>query len=406
MKVEGSLTLEQAARREWPVVIVGAGPAGSFLARSLALAGVEVLLIDRASFPRWKVCGCCLNGAALSVLDATGLGELTSACEAVPLSRVRLGAAGRWADLSLPVGAALSREVFDAALVRAALDEGVQFLGETTARLLPRNDSARRAVRLRQQGEQWTVAARVLIAADGLGGQFLAGEPGHSVEAAAHSRIGAGAVAETGPAWFEPGTIFMACAAGGYVGLVRLEDGRLDLAAALDPAFVRQYNGISEAVGEILGSTGWPGTKELSGLSWRGTPALSRQTVSPGGERYFVVGDAAGYVEPFTGDGMAWALISAAALAPLVIRAVQRWDAVLISKWRRRLRELLGRRQFVCRMLTCLLRHPLLTVGLVRLLGWIPALARPVIAALNRLPQSGPPVVYTGGESLYSACPR
>src|SRR5207248_6118026 len=110
---------------------------------------------------------------------------------------------------------------------------------------------------------------RVLIAADGLGGQFLAGEPGHNVEAAAHSRIGAGAVAESGPTWFEPGTIFMACAAGGYVGLVRLEDGRLDLAAALDPAFVRQHNGISEAVAEILGSTGWPGTKELSGLSWR-----------------------------------------------------------------------------------------------------------------------------------------
>jgi flavin-dependent dehydrogenase len=387
MNIEDSVKLAEAGRRDWPVVVVGAGPAGSFLARSLARAGVEVLLIDRAHFPRWKVCGCCLNGAALSILESAGLGKLPSAYDAVPLSRVRLGAAGRWADLALPVGVSLSREVLDAALVRTAMEEGVEFLGGTTARLLSLDGSASRTVRLRQQGEECTITARVLIAADGLGGQFLAGEQGHVIERVADSRIGAGAVTENGPKWFEPGTIYMACAPGGYVGLVRLEDGRLDLAAALDLAFVRQRSGVADAVAEIIGSSGWPGTPELDGLTWRGTPALTRQTVTPGGERYFVVGDAAGYVEPFTGEGVAWALLSASALAPLVVSALQHWDARLVSEWRRRLRQLLGRRRLVCRMLIRLLRHPLLTLSLVRLLGWMPILARPIIAELNRSPR-------------------
>src|SRR4051812_23302441 len=96
-----SVSLADAARKEWPVVVTGAGPAGSFLARGLARAGVEVLLIDRAEFPRWKVCGCCLNGAALEVLRSAGLGGLLADCGAVPLSSVSLSAAGR--SVSLPL---------------------------------------------------------------------------------------------------------------------------------------------------------------------------------------------------------------------------------------------------------------------------------------------------------------
>jgi len=50
--------IDDAARRLWDVVIVGAGPTGSLAARQLSLAGADVLLVDRLAFPRWKVCGC------------------------------------------------------------------------------------------------------------------------------------------------------------------------------------------------------------------------------------------------------------------------------------------------------------------------------------------------------------
>jgi menaquinone-9 beta-reductase len=402
MSVEATLSLAAAVSHSWQAVVVGAGPAGSFLALNLARAGIEVLLIDRATFPRWKVCGCCLNGAALSILDSAGLGGLVASAGAVPLSRVHLAAGRSSADLALPKGAALSREVFDAALLQAAIAAGVAFLS-STARLLPRDDSQYRRLRLRQGGVEGTIAAQVLIVADGLGGQVLAAEPGHQVEAVAGSRIGAGTVAESGPDWFQPGTIYMACGAGGYVGLVRLEDGRLDLAAALDPGLVRQEGGPAGAAAAILEQTGWPDLHVLRDLSWRGTPALSRQTITPGGERYFVVGDAAGYVEPFTGEGMAWALASSAVLTPFVVRAIQRWDRILVRQWRFRLRQLLGRRRLVCRLVTQLLRQPILTRALVRLLHWLPSIARPVIVELNR-PMRGAFTRFSGGNEKKLPC--
>ena len=55
-----TLDFAGAVDQLWDVVVVGAGPTGSLAARQLARAGADVLLVDRLSFPRWKVCGCCL----------------------------------------------------------------------------------------------------------------------------------------------------------------------------------------------------------------------------------------------------------------------------------------------------------------------------------------------------------
>jgi len=52
----------------WPVVVIGAGPAGALAALELARQGVPVLLVERRRFPRWKVCGACLSGQALAAL--------------------------------------------------------------------------------------------------------------------------------------------------------------------------------------------------------------------------------------------------------------------------------------------------------------------------------------------------
>ena len=61
--------------RQLEVVVVGAGPAGSVAALVLARAGVEVRLVDRAGFPRDKLCGDTLNPGALSILDRLGIGN-------------------------------------------------------------------------------------------------------------------------------------------------------------------------------------------------------------------------------------------------------------------------------------------------------------------------------------------
>jgi 2-polyprenyl-6-methoxyphenol hydroxylase-like FAD-dependent oxidoreductase len=107
----------------------------------------------------------------------------------------------------------------------------------------------------------------------------------------------------------------MATGRGGYVGLVRVEDGRLDMAAAFDPVFVKSVGGLGAAAETILREVGWPAPPALAEEPWKGTPALTRRARRLAGHRCFVVGDAAGYVEPFTGEGMAWAVMSAAAVA-------------------------------------------------------------------------------------------
>lgn len=353
--------------RAWDAVVVGAGPAGSVAARELARRGLSVLVVDKAMFPRPKVCGCCLNAAALSALAAVGLGHVPAACGAVPLRAVRLAAGRRSATLPLPGGVAVSREALDAALIREAEAAGATFRPGTAVKV--------------GAGP----SARVVVNASGLSGG--------SGPAARRSRLGGGVMipADLVPDFYAPGTIFMATGRGGYVGLVRVEGGRLDVAAAFDADFVKAACGLGPAAEAVLSRTTWPAVPGLADLAWKGTPALTRRPATVAGHRLFAVGDAAGYVEPFTGEGMAWAVASAAAVAPIAARAVACWDDGLIGEWERTHARLVRGRQGVCRAAARVLRSPALTGLAVRALSMVPVLSRPVVAALNR-----PSVVPTG----------
>ena len=83
----------------------------------------------------------------------------------------------------------------------------------------------------------------MVLAADGLGGALLARAGLTEAPAEPGSRMGAGVVLTWDGPFYEPGTVYMACGRAGYVGLVRLEDGRLDVAAALDAPAVRAPTG-------------------------------------------------------------------------------------------------------------------------------------------------------------------
>ncbi|MGH8563161.1 MAG: NAD(P)/FAD-dependent oxidoreductase [Gammaproteobacteria bacterium] len=376
-----TLGLAEAARRVWDVIAVGAGPAGSSAARELVRAGRSVLLVDKSSFPRYKVCGSCLNGRVLSTLEAIGLGAMVEEAGGVVLDGLRLAAAGAEVALTLPSGAALGRERFDALLVRAAVQAGAEFLPRARARLGGPIGSFRPLV-LCHGGDTESARARLVLAADGLGAGLLPRAPAMTAPA---SRIGAGLIVDEAPGFYRAGCIHMACGRAGYVGLVRLEDGRLDVAAAFDPGALRHLGGPARAATGIIAEVGWPVPAGLAAGPWRGTPALSSRPGRIGAERLFVLGDAAGYVEPFTGEGIAWALTSARALCPLALRAVERWDPGFPALWADLHRRALGPRR-LCHASARLLRSPLLTGVLVRLLANAPALAGPIVQALNRHP--------------------
>jgi menaquinone-9 beta-reductase len=378
-----------ASRRMWDGVVVGAGPAGAMAARELARRGASVLLVDKAPFPRYKVCGGCLNPRSLRVLQSAGLGHLVEQLRAVPLTRFKLGAGGAMADVPLPPGAGVSREAFDAALVRESIAVGAAFLPAVSASLLPATGPIEhRTIRLRQSGRESFVEGRVVLAANGLTGGLeelssdsLANasrpwEPG--------SRVGAGVmIPGQGPACV-PGTIYMACGPEGYVGQVVVEDGRVDVAAALDPLAVKRAGGTGELAEQILERSGFPVYTGLAQLTWKGTPHLTRTAPALGGERLFVLGDAAGYIEPFTGEGMAWALAGAALVAPLACRAAHRWDPDLLIRWRGAYHRNVTRRQIICRLTADLLRRPVATRFVVGALSIAPWLAHPLLHVMYR----------------------
>ncbi len=384
-----TLALKDAAGRHWGAVVVGAGPAGSLAARQLACRGVRVLLVDRAAFPRGKVCGCCLNGAALAALTAAGLPGLATSCGAVPLHQIKL-ASGPWsAAVPLEGGVALSRERFDAALVSEAINAGAAFLPDTWAALGPATADYRE-VRLRRSGHEVTARAGVVLAADGLSGGFLARARLADSPPVRGSRLGAGVVCADGPDFYRPGVVYMTCGAHGYLGLVRLEDGRLDLAAALDVTWLKTCGGAGGAAARLLDAAGWPAPQNLLRLPWHGTPALTRRPSRRAAERVFALGDAAGYVEPFTGEGMAWALSAAVDLAPLAARAADHWEPRFARVWARRFQRLVVRSQIACRAAAFVLRRPLLVRGVIGALARVPALAQPFLRHLHaRLPVMG-----------------
>ncbi len=376
------LSFEKAPRQSLDVLVVGAGPAGALAARQLAVAGVSVLLVDKAALGRWKVCGCCLNASAIATLASVSLGELPARLGAVQLERICLLASGCQADISLPEAVSLSRSAFDAALIEVGVSRGVHFLPETHA-TLGNAGSGHREVILTHAGKQLTVRAKLILAADGLGSLLLAKQDDFSAAAEQGSRIGAGVVLASPPPFIQTGTIYMACSSGGYVGLVILEDGRLNVAAAFDRETVRAAGGPGSAAANMIAEVGWPKIEGLTNQPWRGTVALTRQASVLSCERVFVLGDAAGYVEPFTGEGMAWALSSAVAITPLALRAVERWDASLGREWSSVVHNTVRMRQRMCQAMAWGLRHPRLVRSAITLLSYMPSLAVPVVRRLN-----------------------
>lgn len=381
--VPATILLFDAADRRWEVLVVGAGPAGAMAAHQLARSGVKVMLLDRDQFPRGKVCGCCLNAAALDVLKRFGLPDPVKALGGAALRDFQIACGGRTATVPIPGGAAISRGRFDAALVTAAIDAGAAFLpGARAIGAMTACDGV--SVAVATDSAQCSIFARVVIAADGLSGGFLRRSPGFEEGGADGARIGAGATFSCNDPAYSSGRIFMAAAAAGYAGLVRLENGALDVAAAFDPPFVRCCGGLAAAAERVIQRAGFPAVEGLREARWRGTAALTRHVCCVARDRIFVIGDSAGYVEPFTGEGMACALACGALIAPVVQRALSGECDVAEREWRSIYARQIAPRHRRCRMLTRWLRQPAVTAAAIAALQFWPALAGPLTRRMNR----------------------
>ena len=360
--------LSSARRNQYDVVVVGAGPGGCVAALSCARAGMRTLIVERSRMPRAKLCGGCLAPAGVGVLRRFGVDSVLADCGAVPLTSLRLVAGGASCDLQIRPYLGIARSALDEALVGALDARGIDRIEGVSARVLPDD-----RVSLRLDEGTATLSPAAVIVADGLHGRTLSQRPEFDWRVDRGSPVGYGTVVRTPPGPGRAGSITMLCGREGYVGVAPLGYGpgqtRWAMSAALRPGAVRNLGagGAVDALLEGCGEVVPAGAREAR---WMGVGPLTRHRRTIGLGRVLVTGDAAGYVQPITGEGMSWAMVGAADIGRFAARISRGEDVG--AAWGGHVRRLLRRRRAVCRAVCGVTATPWLLRPLVHVLDAAP----------------------------------
>ena len=286
------------------VVILGAGPAGSMAALVLARAGFDVLLIDKAEFPRPKVCGDCIHPRAWEIWDRHGLSDLFRALEHVPIHHIQISA-----DFTDPVTVevapsrgeerVVAREVLDAWLLAEA-----ERAGAWIHTCCVPYELRSQTILVTNHGIH---QARILIGADGRN-SWLAHQAGLSRPRSRCPRI---AWQTTLPAHRAQAAVHMSFFPEGYLGLAPFNPHQANLCMVLK----HDRGTPPQAIAERF----FPG---CGPLPWRSSAPITRPAHRPALGRVLLAGDAARVVEPYTGEGIALALASGELAADCAIRGL------------------------------------------------------------------------------------
>ncbi len=355
------------------VLVIGAGPAGGMAATMCARAGLRTVLVERYAMPRGKVCGCCLTPTGVGVLEQAGLGHVVD--DAATVTRMCLVSTARSARFAMPAYRVISRDVLDMRLVREAQRAGARFVDGTSATV---HEDGR--VTLQTGDRTWECVAGCVIAADGIAGTSLRELDAFAWDIAESSHMGLGVTLPVAPFAMAAGELTMLVTDDGYVGLVMLPDGAVDVAAAASPQQVREAGGAAAWLQRVLSAHGG-NSRCLQHVKVHGTPLLTRRRLCVASGSVLIAGDAAGYVEPFTGEGMTWALRTGMEVSSYAQRMAQakEHEWVSIAKaWSAHWQTLVQPRHAACLRVARSLRLPWLREAAIMLASLMPAAGREV----------------------------
>ncbi len=327
-----------ASRPSYEVLIVGAGPGGSTLARLLALQGHRVALLDKARFPRPKTCGDALTPRAVRALQRLDLEPLI-ADEAYRVTRARLYATpaldftATFRDLPgdlPPYGWVLPRLRLDQRLLEAALQAGVSFFPEEPIERIFRQGG--QTVALSRHGRQWT-AHWVVVATGAATGLlrrsgFLPNSP-HDILAARGYWEGVTDLSDALEFLFLPEIPH------GYAWVFPLGGGRANIGLGLYHRPGRPAPSVRRLLAQL--TSGHPALAPRLRQAQRYGPVRAYPLRSDfpqrpiGGPGWLAIGEAAGLVNPVSGEGIDLALES----AMLAAEALRIPDQGALARYRR-----------------------------------------------------------------------
>lgn len=333
------------------VVIAGAGPAGSMTALQLARAGVAVRIVERSAFPRRKVCGEYLSGGAVAALDRLGVLERVRS-RASPLRGVRLVTGGlEPVSLAFEHSAlASAREDLDAMLLDAALEAGAVVERARVEELLMENGRCAGVFVRTSEGTLEPRRATVVAGADGIG-SVVARKLGLTKPAHGRGRYAVGGH-YAGFGTFDA-QVEMYVGGGAYFALNPLSEVRANVMVVVPKRRLAQWSrDIDTGVGDAAAVLA-QGVRSFDGVTRIGPRVsigpLAHDVRSATAAGALLIGDAAGFVDPFTGQGVFLALTGAERAAGAILGALRdrgraeaafagyaRWRAEDVA-WRRRL---------------------------------------------------------------------
>lgn len=298
------------------VAIVGSGPAGASCAAFCAAAGLRTLLLERAQFPREKVCGDCLNPSCWPVLERLRVAETVAA---LPHGKLRvvefIGVNGRTVRVALPETGrgeiAVKRSAFDAVLMQRARAAGAEVIEGATVTSVTRGSG----FEIGAAGERFR--ARFLVAADGRNSTvarlcgLLPRTGKERVALQTHAPL---------PSGFGERVVLQLLREG-YSGQAPVGEDELNICLVSAPADLASIKRWAEREFELAPEH-----------PWRTITPLTRAPLAVAQCGLFLIGDAARVVEPFTGEGIYYALRSGELAAEAIARTWRGGDETAAAR--------------------------------------------------------------------------
>jgi menaquinone-9 beta-reductase len=394
----------------YDVIIAGGGPAGSSAAIHLARHGARVLLVEQKKFPRPKLCGEFISPECITQFERLGVADRMLACSPSPLTEtVFYSQAG--AKVSVPsdwfsngnVALGLSRAEMDERLLRRAAEVGVDVREETSVTSVNFENDRLVGVNLKTHSSESPVSARITIDATGRA-RMLARMAEKSVRVRSQRELVA-FKAHLRNTRVASGACEIYFYRGGYGGLSSIENGFSNLCFIVNARDVRRCQSNADRVVREIVCRNQRASHTLREAvlesDWLAVSleGFGRHSPTPV-DGLLTVGDAASFIDPFTGSGMLMALESGELVANIITRHVPQLDELQLQQLSEQYRAAYERR-FNSRLRVCsLIRRAAFAPGVadfaIRLFGASDILRRWVARATRSQPKRN----FSSAQSL------